>query len=245
VIGLCEIEHATVLQNIIHHPLLVKYDYRIIHHDSPDPRGIDVALLYRDGFSPVEFAFHTIHFPGLEDQTREILHVLGVTTTGDSLDILVNHWTSRYGDAVGSASKRLYQAITLNKIRDSLLHHRADPLVVAMGDFNDGFLSDPLMHISETENTFIAKDHFDNPAISGTYKYQGRWETIDHFIITSKTGHLQFIKKVFSSPWLLEPDERYTGIKPARTYIGQTYAGGISDHLPVILEVIDPWSPVH
>lgn len=245
VIGLCEIENESVLLDIINHPLLMKYEYRIIHRDGPDPRGIDVALLYRDGFFPLTYSFYSIEFPGTDDQTREFLHVPGITKQGDSLDILVNHWTSRYGDVVGTASKRLFQANTLKKIRDSLFLCRTDPLIIAIGDFNDGSESDPVKMFSGFKNTFIAEDHFDNAEINGTYKYHGRWETIDHFIITSSREKSQFVKKVFSSPFLIEADERYTGLKPDRTYIGQTYHGGVSDHLPILLTIHDPGHPVH
>ena len=238
VIGLCEIENRQVLDDLVAHPLLLKYGYKIVHRDSPDPRGIDVAFLYRKDFDPLDYKFHKLSFPDSFSETREILHVRGVFKMKDTVDFIVNHWTSRYGGVVSSASKRAFQSETVEQIIDSLQKSRNASLIIAMGDFNDNPSSLSISRLTERQIVRLPEQSYSSDAVEGSYKYQGRWETIDHFLIATTEDMSNFSGSVFSLPHLVEPDDRYTGVKPSRTYIGYSYHGGVSDHLPVLLDII-------
>lgn len=229
-VGLCEIENEKVLKDLIFHPLLRNFNYQFIHRDSPDHRGIDVALLYRPGM----VSMHSQHFivnqlPGREPGTRDILHAEFIAGK-DTIDIFVNHWTSKYGGIYETEALRLYQAELLSHLVDTLLHNNAGQKVLIAGDFNDNSQSASIKrlcmsgHIQE----ILPKNE------SCSYKYQGKWELIDHVFIAGSWSPKSCWAEIFKPAYLLEEDKKYTGLKPFRTYIGYTYNGGISDHLPLL-----------
>lgn len=237
IVGLCEIENSEVLSDLVTHPLLMRYAYSFIHQDSPDPRGIDVAFLYRNSFSVKDYQFHMLHFKDSDSKTRDILHVSGFFRGRDTVDFIVNHWTSRYGGVVTSASKRMFQAEKLAHLSDSLRKIRTSPLIIAMGDFNDSRSSESISMLLENQIFILPPLRFSSADVEGSYKYHGKWESIDHFLLSTDRGMTSFKGLVISIPHLLEPDDRYTGLRPARTYIGFSYHGGISDHLPILLDI--------
>jgi len=149
----------------------------------------------------------------------------------------VNHWTSRYGDAVSSASRRMLQAEILGRVIDSLCNIREHPLIIAMGDFNEEASSAVMQSLTEGNPLRIPEHSISNRAVEGSYKYRGRWETIDHFLVRDVPGRYSISGAVFCLEPLLEPDESYTGIRPSRTFAGYQYHGGVSDHLPVLLDI--------
>jgi endonuclease/exonuclease/phosphatase family metal-dependent hydrolase len=256
IIGLCEIENRFVLEKLAFDTPLKNYDYRIIHHESPDRRGIDVGLLYRKNyFTPVHDEVINITFPfDTATRTRDILYTKGLLPNGDTLHIFVNHWPSRYGGYMPTLDKRNFAANILKNKTDSLFRTNPEALIVIMGDFNDGATDESISKIlqaknpgekssnSELYNLMLVKQE-DWPF--GTLKYRESWDIFDQIIVSgkllddsSKVQVSQAGAKIFHSSFLLEPDETYLGQRLSRTYNGFKYAGGFSDHLPVFLDLI-------
>ncbi|WP_111446616.1 endonuclease/exonuclease/phosphatase family protein [Breznakibacter xylanolyticus] len=233
-VGLCEVENATVLKHLIGWTGLSEINYRFVHFDSPDGRGIDVALLYRhDRFTPIESHPVKVNLPDGKP-TRDILLVKGIVDGTDTLWVMVNHWPSRFGGAEASAHKRIAAANRALALHDSItaIHPRA--YILMMGDFNDSPADSSLQRLSQSA-FFNLYDIQENKQ-QGTNKYRQHWETIDQMLITPamREGMQHIHYRVADLPFLLIDDETYMGKKLHRTYIGPRYQGGFSDHLPVI-----------
>lgn len=211
-VGLAEVENRYVLQRLLSETALRKLDYRIVHYDSPDPRGIDCALLHRESTLPLRrsAACPVTDSSGTPLLTRDIL-----VAEFDSIALLVNHHPSQLG---GKEERRTLARRRRQALADSLLAAGAHR-VLSMGDFNEDLWSEGAS----------PKD-----ARRGTIKYNGAWEKIDgHFA----AGALQVREEVFGDPLLLEADNAFGGMKPRRTFVGPRYNKGISDHLPVVFVV--------
>ena len=247
IIGFCEIENRWVLDQLARNTPLSKYEYRIIHYDSPDPRGIDVGFLYLPGsFNPAYSAPLRVKGLKQEDEpTRDILYVKGIIQGPDTVHLFVNHWPSRYQGETGSAYKRHAAAKTLKQHTDSLFRLDSNSRIIVFGDFNDEPTDQSISGIIATVNIsgdIDATSLYNLPipvkcTYPGTQKYHGKWFFFDQFIIS---GNLlneidSCYMKVLDFDFLLEEDEQYTGLKPFRTYNGYHYQGGFSDHLPVCL----------
>ena len=237
-IGLCEIENETVMKQLIAWTGLGNMNYRYIHYESRDRRGIDVALLYsKDRFDPMESK--PVHIElGDNRHTRDILLVKGVIDHTDTIFAIVNHWPSRYGGALTSEPSRMSASKTLCFICDSLRGENPDAKIIVMGDFNDT-PEDKSIH-TIVNNDFINLSH-NSKKIEGTNKYRYQWELIDQILISGEYYlDLQGMDvksefKIIDLPFLLESDPSYLGVKPYRTYQGPIYKGGFSDHLPVMV----------
>ncbi|MBP5211103.1 MAG: endonuclease/exonuclease/phosphatase family protein [Bacteroidales bacterium] len=228
-IGFAEVENRAVLEDLLQNTPLAKGDYSVVHQDSPDPRGIDVALLYdRERFSVISREFIRIE----DFSTRDILHVRGVVKeSADTMDVFVNHWPSKRSGASSSDSRRETVAAVL---KEAVLKLASTERILIMGDFNDTSGSDVLVRFcSETglKNIAASVENRD----SGSLKYQGKWELIDQFIVSPALEAEIEECSVFRADFLLEADTSYLGVKPFRTYIGPRYNGGASDHLPILL----------
>jgi hypothetical protein len=249
IIGLCEVENRWVLEELVRNTPLSKYEYRIIHYDSPDPRGIDVCMLYLPGSFRLLYAA-PLRVTGLkpgDEPARDILYVKGLIRRTDTLHLFINHWPSRYQGIMVSAHKRLRAAEILKQYKDSLF--RLDPgnRIIIFGDFNDEPSDQSLSEILRAENICgdIEATNLYNLAIQttgsfpGTQKYQGKWYMFDQFIISGNlfNEYDSCLMKVLDFDFLLEKDESYVGLKPFRTYNGYHYKGGFSDHLPVMLKI--------
>lgn len=228
IIGLAEVENRFVLNKLIYETALARCDYSIIHKDSKDRRGIDLALLYRkSSFNVLQSKFIEVPLPKGKT-TRDILYVRGVLMNSagaareDTLNIFVLHFPSKFGGAKVSEPFRKAAASTLYSQLDSLKGQK----FICMGDFNDSPNSEIFHQIPSAAKLMFSKEY-----AKGTIKYRGVWETIDNFITSQ---NLKVKAEIFQSPLLLENDETYLGLKPFRTYIGPKYNGGISDHLPII-----------
>ncbi len=252
-IGLCEIENETVLEELLWNTPFSKFEYKYIHKNSPDHRGIDVALLYDpERFFPVSERFIRLKLPDEFSSTREILYTKGHTKQNDTLHVFVNHWPSKYGGAVKSQPKRNIAAKTLKTVTDSILKKERRAKLIITGDFNDGPTSESIKAFLKVDtpgdsiinqNLYSLSEHWLNEAY-GTYKYQGQWSVIDQFIVSGsllKNGNELKTSvenaHIFTPDFLLEKDEKYIGKKPYRTYIGFRYNDGFSDHLPIILDL--------
>jgi len=250
VIGLCEVENERVLKDLSNTGKLKRGDYGIIHHDSPDKRGIDVALLYRkDAFTPVEVRNLPIHFPRDTTRVRDILLVKGKTDHSGILYIFVNHWKSRSGGQKQTEQKRMYSAVVLRKAIDSILNFEPEAKIISMGDFNDEPTNASIYTILGAGNKRKNRGSrdlynlmYDNHNLGdvGTYHYKGRWDMLDQIIISQsllkdkKGYHTSFEGgKIFKEDWILYDNPKADALVPNKTYGGDIYFGGISDHLPV------------
>lgn len=252
IVGLCEIETRNVLESLLDQTALWKLDYEIIHHESPDNRGIEVAFLYRKKlFTPLYYqAIPIVNHKDSNFKTREILYVKGLLNS-DTVHFFVNHWPSKFGGISVSKPLRALAALTLKAKTDSLFRANPQSNIIIMGDFNDGPfdksiseklrakpLIEPLPEQLYNMAYPLAKQG------KGTNKFRAKWDLIDQFIVSSNlitgkglhTTPSSFY--IFSPPFLLEKDKNYLGEKLNRTYIGYKYHGGFSDHLPIILELV-------
>jgi len=254
IIGFCEIENRYVLDQLIDHTPLSQYTYEIVHQDSPDERGIDVALIYRPvKFKVVHYQSLHVNFPfDPEDKTRDILYVKGLLLSRDTLHLYINHWPSRSGGVEKSNPKRAEAAKVLKQHTDSILQINPSAKIVIMGDLNDEPGDESITdHLSAKGDTTACKSSelIDLMAMlpkgEGTHKYRGSWHYLDHFVIsgslinnTSKL-HLSIMGvKIFKAPFLLEDDITNLGKKPFRTSAGPNYLGGFSDHLPIYIDLL-------
>lgn len=230
-IGLCELENEQVLKDIINHPLMIKTQYGFLHRESVDHRGMDVALLYREDRTRLlaEHYIQPTNEQGESLKTRDLL--IGTFLIGpDTVVVGMNHWTSKYGGEMETEGKRVLQAELLGNYIDSIrLRHPAYHIVVG-GDFND---------VSMAKSITLLKDKFsavelDPINFSGSYKYLGRWESLDHVFVGGNIEKSLVSTRIVVFPFLLEEDLKNGGDKPKRTFSGYRYNGGISDHLPLL-----------
>lgn len=250
-VGLSEVENDIVLKDLTARSALRAAGYRYIITDSPDRRGIDVALMYRPGF------FRLIGHESLSvdlksykgGATRDILHVTGLLENFDTIDVYVCHWPSRSNGVEQTEPLRMCAARTVRQSVDSIFAVRRKPYVIIMGDLNEG-PDDPAVRQGlkarpyasarnlGDRNLVTVMDNLDD----GSYKYQGVWDKYDQFVVSASllnglgcTG-MQAIE-ILSLPFLLTDDDNYGGVKPFRTYNGRRYQGGYSDHLPVKMSI--------
>lgn len=252
-IGLCEIENRFVLERLVSVPTLKNWNYQIIHKDSPDDRGIDVAAVYRpDVFYPLTYSY----FPPVADGasapgTREILYVMGVLDGVDTVHLFVNHWPSRYGGLMETRPLRQKAASRLASEIMRLQEKYVNPVIIITGDFNDqpdddsmtGYLGARLIPGTDSEVLYNLSYAWQKAGL-GTLKHQALWNVFDQFVVSGSL--LNHDKRIFSLPedavimdaaFLLTKDDRYLGQKLFRTYEGYRYTGGYSDHLPVLLKI--------
>ncbi len=254
-VGLCEVENLDVLEGLVLATSLKDAGYEIIHKESPDYRGIDVALLYRPvDFHLLEYKTWQVWFPfDTGYSTRELLYAAGKLPSGDTLHIFVNHWPSRSGGEVETRPKRLFVAEMVRSKVDSLLGINPNARIVITGDFNDeptdlsivsGLNAYSSFDDPKNDRLYNLSHYLQKNINTGSYKYQGNWNMLDQFIISGSlldtTGGIyssQFDVHVFEAEYLLEKDNTNMGVKPYRTYLGDFYHGGYSDHLPVYLDI--------
>lgn len=263
-VSLCEVENEHCLTDLTQHSVLKEAGYRYAMTNSPDQRGIDVALLYqREVFKPV--SINTYRVPPLTKQknaTRDILHVTGELPDRSLLDVFVCHLPSRSGGEKETEPYRLLAASTLKQAVDSLLQVRKKAQVVIMGDFNDYYTNrsvtevvgaQPVTTLQANQQAFYHLLAAKEKALKdyGSYRYRGEWNSLDHLIVNGRllrqkgSFHImpsddEFLVKadVFRADFLLEEDTRYGGKLPFRTYSGLKYHGGYSDHLPIYADFL-------
>lgn len=254
IVAFAEVENRYVLDQLISETPLLKYQYEIIHQNSPDPRGIDVALIYRpDRLQEISHEFFSIDY--FDDDlagTRDILHCTFKVSMRDTLHVFVNHWPSRSGGQLSSEEKRIYVASVLKSKTDSLFLLNDNLKMVILGDFNDQpgnrslkeiLKALPVEDVTSPGQLYNLSFCHSKKTICGTHKYQGNWSVLDQVIVSgdllSKKGIylLPNAYQIFNPSFLLEPDDKYLGSKPYRTYSGYQYQGGFSDHLPVYVDI--------
>lgn len=232
IIGLAEVENRNVLYKLLNNTLLRKCGYGLVHYDSGDRRGIDVALLYRKSvYRKVSSSILTPKYDGVKFSTRDILQVCLQDNIGAQVNAIVNHHPSKFGGSESSGGRRHAAMVSLRVMCDSLLKYNPGVPVVAMGDFNDS---------PDGEQFEILNGVLVNKADSlfelgrGTIRYQGRWDLIDMFLVSEELNE-NSLMEIIEIPFLMTYEKKYPGIKPLRTYSGPRYLGGVSDHCPIVL----------
>ncbi len=254
VIGLCEVENKYVLEKLVNETGFAGAGFEIIHRNSADSRGIDVAVLYRsDDFVVLDTLFKVIRFPfDSLATTRDILYVKGIAGAKDTVHFFVNHWTSRWGGQAATEPYRNYTASVLRSLADSVFRINPRASIIIMGDFNDEpedislrlYLGARFDYDQSVPGKLYNLSHSKKGKVSGTLKFQGEWFLFDQFIVSGSLmdgrGGLKtcpLSAKIFSADFLLTTDNIWFGYKPFRTYEGFRHTGGFSDHLPVILDL--------
>lgn len=249
-IGLAEVENRFVLNQLVYKTPFAKFDYRIVHEDSPDRRGIDVALLFNPKIIQVlNHELIRIQFPfAPEVKTRDILYVQALALNRDTLHIFVNHWPSRYGGEFASEPRRIYVAQQLANQIDALKKKNKDAAIVVMGDFNDYPTNKSIKEVlnagKDLDTCRLINLMPVNYKTIGTNKFEGEWGILDQILVSpvlflqDKSIFVSGEAQIFNADFLLEEDEKFLGNMPFRTYKGMRYHKGFSDHLPVYVDFI-------
>ena len=257
-IALCEVENGDILNDLTQKTALKRWKYKYIITHSPDRRGIDVALLYQpNSFKVISKKSERISYNiNKEFPTRDILHVTGEVLTGDTLDLFVCHFPSRAGGKSQTEEYRCRVAYALRQKVDSILNVRRRPATLILGDFNDEYTDRSIAevlrakcskHLIEFEDNklyLLSSNKCLSDGIKGTYKYKGFWIQLDHAIVngrllrTDNCIHTSWQDcRIIDFPFLLKEDVHHGGFKPWSTYLGNYYNGGISDHLPLLIQL--------
>lgn len=259
ILGVAEVENDTVLNDLVHQPLLVKKNYKIVHYDSKDIRGVDVGLLYNPLYFTVE-ASDKLFVPlpgGSKDAffTRDILWVKG-KLGGETIHIYVNHWPSRSGGEARSAPARNAAAQVCRHHMDSIAKEEPGAKVIVMGDLNDDPINESVAGIINAKGKIkdVRPGGMFNPWVElykkgiGTLAYQDAWGLFDQILISAawlnknQPGFFYYQQHIFNKEYLVENQGRYKGY-PMRTWDGNTYRGGYSDHFPTYLLLLKEVQP--
>ncbi len=224
-VGLCEVENDSCLIRLLHN--LKRYPYKFLHKESPDVRGIDVALLY----DTTRFQLITSNALQVDlgnTYTRDILYAIGRINNGDTLHVMMCHLPSMRGGAAQSEWKRLRAKQVIQRQVNKILRSQPNANIVVMGDMNSSAKND----IKGLKNRMVEIERKDK----GTYKYQGKWSCLDQFYLSPCIDSKSQVY-IYDADFLLEPDNKHTGSQPLRTFKGYRYnRNGYSDHLPIVLD---------
>ena len=260
IVGICEIENRKVLEDFVKQPAVADRNYQIVHYDSPDERGIDVALLYQPKYfiltksTPIPLLIYDDD--GDRNFTRDVLHVEG-ELDGDKIHVLVNHWPSRSGGEKRSQPGRNAAALICKQVKDSLKQIDPNVKIMILGDLNDDPTSPSVKSVlaCKYKTKDVRRGDFYNPMQQyfkkgfGTTAWRDAWSLFDQVIVSSgltkkkQPGYHYYKAIVYNKPYLIQKKGRYKGY-PFRTFDFDNYMGGYSDHLPVYLflvkEVVQP-----
>lgn len=246
-VGLCEIENMRVLEDLCSEAPLKRANYGILHYESRDPRGIDLALLYDpERFHPYDRQAYSIKNPGSGTSTRPILSIGLETESGDSLRTFLCHWPSRAGGKAESEADRMNASSILQDRLAALHDQHPKRSILIMGDLNDHPRDKSIRSLIEGDHGFALKDLFAkaHQKGKGSYNYRGEWGVLDHFILNRElmkaSNGLLYKKesaKILREEELLYFDKEYEQYRPDRYMKRGAYYGGYSDHLPISLEL--------
>ncbi len=256
IIGVCEVENRKVLEDLVNHPLLIKFDYGIEHFDSPDRRGIDTGFLYRKKVFKVLNSTHKQlliydSINGDRVYTRDPIIVTGLLD-GDKISFIVNHWPSRRGGEQKSRGKRLAAAALNQTIIDSLHSIDAMSKIIVMGDLNDDPTNSSVKKVlnAQQERGQTKPQMIYNPYIKmlkegyNTLLYRDAGNIFDQIMVTypllmeaNQQGYHYWQAHIYNPSFLMNQTGAFKGY-PYRSFIGNTFAGGYSDHFPVYIYLI-------
>lgn len=250
-LGVAEIENDTVLNDLIHQPLLQLRNYAFVHYDSRDIRGIDVALLYNPKyFKVISSQKLFVRLPEGTKQTyftRDVLWVTG-SLNGDTINVFVNHWPSRVGGEQRSAPARAAAAQVDKNMIDSIEKKQPDAKIIVMGDLNDDPISPSVTKVLEAKGKIedVQPGGLYNPWVDmykkgiGTLAFQDAWGLFDQIMVSyswlakNQQGYFYYQQHIFNKEYMVENLGKYKGY-PMRTWDGNIYRGGYSDHFPTYI----------
>ena len=254
IMGVCEVENEYVLDAVFAKTPLKRFNYRWVHYEGPDRRGIDPAIIYsKDRFQLIYSEPVPFHNPS--DTTmvsRDILYAKFFDYRSDTLHCFVNHWPSKYRGELETVEARNCAAGIVKRKVDSIIAVVPNAKIIIMGDFNDTpdapCISSVLgaKHRSETDENDLLVNLFakaEDLGFKGTLKHQDSWSIFDQIIVTKSLIYSNSLHctssdaRIIHDPMLLTEDATYHGVKLNRTYLGPRYFGGFSDHLPVVLQL--------
>lgn len=247
VIAFCEIENKKVLEDLLRTTGLNRYDYEIIHEESPDPRGIDVCLIYRKKFVKVIDYNYLIPDTEYPDKflSRSVLY-LKMKLQFDTVHLFVNHWPSRRGGVLAAEEHRIKLAEMIRGKSDEIFSSEGpDGRIIMTGDFNcnpDDNVLKIITSETNSDNFMVNLSGFTGKT-TGSYRYRGTWELFDQVLVSVSflrqgTGiyTLPGLMRILKADFLMKEDLNYPGKTPFSTYSGYRYQGGYSDHLPVLID---------
>ncbi len=255
-LGVCEVENRSVLEDLVAHPRIADRNYQIVHYDSPDFRGIDVGLLYNPKYFEVTESRAVPLLIYRDDSTRiftrDIL-LVGGEFDGEKLFVMVNHWPSRRGGEAATAHLRNAGALRCKMLTDSLRQIYPDAKFVLMGDLNDDPTSPSVAQVLDAKGKErqVRDGDYYNPMWAyyrrgmGTTAYRDAWSLFDQLIISDnflsedQTGYRYYESYIFNPTYLVQKSGHFQGY-PFRTYSGGNYIGGFSDHFPVYMALLKP-----
>lgn len=232
-VALVEVENDSVIFDLTRRSLLRHAGYEYLMTQSPDVRGIDVALLYQPmTFRPLCCDYLEVEpLEGMRP-TRDVLYVQGETSERDTLHVFVVHAPSRFG---GEHPTRSNRRVVMERIMQVVRELPEDAKVIIAGDFNDYADSPSLQYLEQHGLINVTREARGSNGAQGTYRYQGEWESIDHVLVSRVLRDFVAESFINDAPFLLEEDKKYGGVKPLRTYNGYRYQRGFSDHLPLVV----------
>jgi len=255
ILGVCEVENKDVLEDIVNDSTLLEKNYGIVHFDSPDSRGIDVALLYQKSlFTPISSSAHELKIYDTQTQkritTRDQLLVSG-KLEGDLIHIIVNHWPSRRGGEARSRPKRVAAAKLNKRILDSLQAHDPYAKLIIMGELNDDPTNPSVKNVLKAKKKRKKVDFkgLYNPFEKfyrdglGTTAYRDNWSLFDQIIVSKTllekdyTSFRYYQAGIFNKNYLITPKGKYKGY-PFRSWNDSGFSNGFSDHFPVYIYLI-------
>ncbi len=256
IIGLAEIENATVLKDLVDAPKLSPFQYDFIQFDSPDLRGIDVALLYqKEIFKPIFQEAIEVKIwdeSGMRIFTRDILYISGILDD-EEIHIFVNHWPSRRGGEEVSESKRIKAAYVLKGKIKEIQAEKPEAKIVVMGDFNDNPTDKGIKEVLNSKGTMeeVGMEDFFNPyekLYKKGFNTLAHWDQLhlfdqllvsDSFLPIKKNADKLFFFKaeIYNPPYLSNLSGKYRGY-PKRSFVNNRFSNGFSDHYPVCISLI-------
>ena len=258
ILGVSEVENRDVLDDLVQQKNIKSRNYQIVHYDSPDKRGIDVALLYQPKYFKLTGSkAHPLKIyddSGDRVFTRDVLHVSGVLN-GDEIHVLVNHWPSRSGGEKASQWRRNAAAMLCKNIIDSLNQIDPNSKVILMGDLNDNPTSPSVKKIlnAKGKTNEVKASGLYNPMHEkfkkgyGTNAWRDAWSLFDQMIIShsfldkKQEGYFFYETRIFKERYMIQRTGQYKGY-PKRAFNYDNYAEGYSDHFPVytiLLKLVD------
>ncbi|BAO54958.1 endonuclease/exonuclease/phosphatase family protein [Nonlabens marinus] len=256
ILGVCEVENRKVLEDLVSHPLLREFDYGIEHFNSPDRRGIDTGFLYKKKeFKVLNSVSKELLIYDLEDgdrvYTRDPIVVTG-ELNGDKMTFIVNHWPSRSGGEQKSRSKRNAAAQLNKSIIDSLHSIDAMSKIFVMGDLNDDPTNESVKTIlnAQLDRETVKPQMIYNPYMQmlkdgyNTLLYRDSGNIFDQIMFTypmlaeaNQPGYIYWQAHIYNPSFLTNKTGSYKGY-PYRSFLGNTFTGGYSDHFPVYVYLV-------
>lgn len=234
---LCEVENDSVMRDLTKRSLLRTARYEYVMTNSPDQRGIDVAIMY----SPFSFRLinqRSVRITPVKNMqpTRDLLYVSGLLLSSDTLHVIAAHLPSRRGGEMRSRPFRNAVAREIRLLADSIRAVSSNAKIVVAGDFNDYSSSESIMMLCSNGFKEVSAEATGSHGAKATYKYRGEWRSLDHVLVSRSM--LENVKecRVHDDTFLLVEDKKYGGVQPRRNYLGPRWLDGFSDHLPLVAE---------